>query len=209
MSTATKRAETPAARIEPPQDLDAERAVIGAILLDPPCLLLVRDKLQPEDFSRSAHGAIYAAELALADRGIFPDLITLTDELTARGILERVGGASTIARLTNAVPSSAGAPHYADQVREASERRKLLRLAASLTEDATNLASSPAAVASRIASELRKVGESASAERAFKLLPVGLPGDQAAGAQAAWLLRRRRARRSLRRPRIFEDIPCH
>jgi len=118
----------------PPHNLDAEIATLGAILLEPSAVTRVVDYVRAEDFYRSAHGNIYEAVVSLWDRGESIDLITLTDELQKNGTLERVGGAAYISSLTTAVPTSANVEYYAQIVRETSLRRRLIRLAAELTE---------------------------------------------------------------------------
>lgn len=118
----------------PPHNLDAEIATLGAILLEPSAVTRVVDYVRAEDFYRSAHGNIYEAVVSLWDRGESIDLITLTDELQKNGTLDRVGGAAYISSLTTAVPTSANVEYYAQIVRETSLRRRLIRLAAELTE---------------------------------------------------------------------------
>lgn len=118
----------------PPHNLDAEIATLGAILLEPSAVTRVVDYVRAEDFYRSAHGSIYDAVVGLWDRGESIDLITLTDELQKNGTLDRVGGAAYISSLTTAVPTSANVEYYAQIVRETSLRRRLIRLAAELTE---------------------------------------------------------------------------
>ena len=118
----------------PPQNLEAETAILGAILLDSSVLTRVQEYLRPEDFYRSANARVFEAVMRLSDRGESIDLITLTSELVAHGQLERVGGAAYISSLTTAVPTSANAEYYANIVRNTSVRRRLIRLAGELAE---------------------------------------------------------------------------
>ena len=119
----------------PPHNIDAEVATLGAILLDAAAINKVVDYVRADDFYRKAHGRIFDAIVALWDRAESIDLITLTNELQARGELERVGGAAYISSLTTAVPTSANVEYYAQIVQESSIRRRLITLAAEITEN--------------------------------------------------------------------------
>lgn len=118
----------------PPHNLEAEVATLGAILLDAPAVTRVVDYVRPGDFYRQAHGRIFESILHLWDRGESIDLITLTNELQSAGHLDRVGGASYISSLTTAVPTSANVEYYAQIVQQTSLRRRLITLAAEITE---------------------------------------------------------------------------
>jgi replicative DNA helicase len=118
----------------PPHNLEAEVATLGAILLDAPAVTRVVDYLRPGDFYRQAHGRIFESILHLWDRGESIDLITLTNELQTAGHLDRVGGAAYISSLTTAVPTSANVEYYAQIVQQTSLRRRLITLAAEITE---------------------------------------------------------------------------
>ncbi len=118
----------------PPHNIDAEVASLGSILLDAPAITRVVDYVRPDDFYRQAHGKIFEAILHLWDRGESIDLITLTAELQATGQLDRIGGAAYISSLTTAVPTSANVEYYAQIVQQTSLRRRLITLAAEVTE---------------------------------------------------------------------------
>ncbi|MFW6228049.1 MAG: replicative DNA helicase [Alkalispirochaeta sp.] len=118
----------------PPHNIEAEVATLGAVLLDPPALTRVVDYVRPEDFYRQANGRVFDAVLKLWDRGESIDLITLTNELQSEGQLERVGGAGYVSSLTTSVPTSANVEYYAQIVRQTSLRRRLITLAAEITE---------------------------------------------------------------------------
>jgi replicative DNA helicase len=107
---------------------DAEVATLGAILIDPEALPTVSHLLRVDDFYRSANQKTYEALLALFDRGQSVDLITLADELRARGTLEQCGGVASISRLTSSVPTSANIEYYARIVQAAAIRRSLNRI---------------------------------------------------------------------------------
>ena len=118
-------------RIErlPPQNVDAEEAVLGAILIDPDAIIRVATFLNPEDFYREKHGWIYDTALTLHDRREPIDLLTVCDELDRRDQLDEVGGPAFITALVNAVPTSIHAEHYARIVERTGTRRRLIEAA--------------------------------------------------------------------------------
>lgn len=109
----------------PPQDLEAERSVLGAILLDAAILSTVSGLLTGHDFYKSAHAVIYDAMEILADGGEPVDHLTLSDQLRKAGQLESVGGSSYLAELLASVSSTANIKHHCQMVREKSLRRRL------------------------------------------------------------------------------------
>ena len=111
----------------PPQNLDAEESVLGAMLLSPGAIGAVSEVLDASDFYRESHPKIYRAALALYARGEPVDAITLADELDERGELEDAGGRVRIAELARLVPAAANAGHYARIVREMATLRGLIR----------------------------------------------------------------------------------
>jgi replicative DNA helicase len=111
----------------PPQNLDAEESVLGAMMLSPGAIGAVSEVLDAADFYRDSHGTIYRAALALYARGEPVDAITLVDELEQRGELEGVGGRARVHELAALVPASANAGHYARIVREMATLRGLIR----------------------------------------------------------------------------------
>ncbi len=112
----------------PPQNLEAEESVLGAMLLSPTAIGAVTEVLDGSDFYRESHGVIYRAALALYGKGEPVDAITLSNELDERGELERVGGAAKIAELAALVPSTSNAEHYARIVKEMATLRGLVRV---------------------------------------------------------------------------------
>src|SRR5881392_1337136 len=91
----------------PPQNLEAEESVLGAMMLSPGAIGAVSEVLDAGDFYRESHAKIYRAALALYGKGEPVDAITLVDELDARGELEDIGGKIRIAELANQVPAAA------------------------------------------------------------------------------------------------------
>jgi replicative DNA helicase len=112
----------------PSHNEEAEIATLGAALIDAQSLSTLIPLVRPEDFYKGAHQRIYEGILSLFDRGQSIDLITLADELRARGTLDMCGGMAYISRLTSAVPTSANAEFYARIVQAASIRRALARV---------------------------------------------------------------------------------
>lgn len=115
----------------PPQNQDAERSVLGAMLLNPDAVGTAVEVLRddPADtFYVEAHQHIFEAILSLARDNRPVDMLTLTDALARNGALEKAGGAAYIAELTDAVPTSANVEYYAKIVLDAALRRKLISI---------------------------------------------------------------------------------
>src|ERR1700729_4303399 len=113
----------------PPHNLDAERSVLGAVLLDERHLhaLLVEEQLRPEHFYREQHGLVFAAMLELYESDRKIDHLTVAETLRQRGKLEEVGGSETIDELSGWVPSAGHAREYGRIVRDNAQMRSLLR----------------------------------------------------------------------------------
>jgi replicative DNA helicase len=110
----------------PPQNLDAEESVLGAMMLSPGAIGNVSEELDAGDFYRESHAKIYRAALGLFARGEPVDAITVADELEERGELEAAGGRLRIHELARLVPTTANAAHYARIVREMGVLRGLI-----------------------------------------------------------------------------------
>jgi len=111
----------------PPQNLDAEESVLGAMMLSPGAIGAVSEILDAGDFYRESHAKVYRAALALYARGEPVDAITLVDALEERSELEDAGGRVRIHELAALVPATANAAHYARIVREMATLRGLIR----------------------------------------------------------------------------------
>ncbi|MBA2359919.1 MAG: replicative DNA helicase [Actinobacteria bacterium] len=111
----------------PPQNLDAEESVLGAMMLSPGAIGAVSEILDAADFYRESHAKVYRAALALYARGEPVDAITLVDALEERGELEGAGGRPRLHELAALVPSTANAGHYARIVREMATLRGLIQ----------------------------------------------------------------------------------
>src|SRR6188474_659406 len=97
----------------PPQNIEAEASVLGAILLDNEAAWLVAQFLKPEHFYKAANQKIYERIMRLATERKPIDVVILRDELARDGALEAVGGKEYLRELMDAVPSAANAEHYA------------------------------------------------------------------------------------------------
>ncbi len=112
-----------------PQNISAEQATLGSILLEKDSILNCIEILQPEDFYKTAHQLIYQCALDLFEKNQAVDLITLTEELKKRKQLDEVGGASYLATLMGSVPTAANVIYYAKIVEEKAILRKLINSA--------------------------------------------------------------------------------
>lgn len=124
-----------AARV-PPHDLDAERAVIGALLVSETAVAAVAEQLTPEEFYSETHRIIYAAMMRLYSRGDRIDQITLTNELNSINEFDRVGGRAYIFQLVESVPTASNAARYAEIVRGKALLRSVIDVGSRITEDA-------------------------------------------------------------------------
>lgn len=111
---------------QPPQDVAAEQAVLGGMLLSKDAIADVLEKLRPSDFYRPAHQNIYDAILDLYARGEPADAVTVAAELDRRGLLRRVGGAPYLHTLISTVPTAANAGYYAGIIAEKALLRRLV-----------------------------------------------------------------------------------
>ena len=124
--------ETPTAL---PQNLDAERAVLGAILIDNLTLSVVTPILKESDFFLETHRRIYRALQDLSARSSAIDLVTVREELDKSGAMERAGGPAYLASLIDGIPDVFNAEHYARIVKEKSTLRRLITLGHRLTRE--------------------------------------------------------------------------
>jgi len=124
-----------AARV-PPHDLEAERAVIGAMLVSEMAVSAVAEKLAAGDFYSEVHRIIYGAMTRLYSRGEPIDQLTLTNELRSVGEFEKVGGRAYVFQIVESVPTAANAARYADIVRGKALLRDIIDVGSRITQDA-------------------------------------------------------------------------
>ena len=111
----------------PPQDIDAEESVLGAMLVSQNAIAIVSELLKPDDFYRRSNATIYRTILEMYGKGEVVDSITLTSALDNRGVLDEVGGKPQVHTLAATVPAAANARHYAQIVRDTATYRGLIR----------------------------------------------------------------------------------
>jgi replicative DNA helicase len=123
---------------ELPQSDEAERSVLGAVLVDNESLDEIVGLLRCEDFYRSAHQSIFTAMAEMSDENQPIDVLTLSDRLRSMGKLEEVGGPVYVSQLMDGIPRLVNVPFYAKIVRDRSVRRQLVRTANELVGEATS-----------------------------------------------------------------------
>jgi replicative DNA helicase len=119
----------------PPQNLEAERAVLGAILMDNETVFTVMEILDPPAFYQPSHRLIFGTMLELSERGEPIDIVTLTDRLRSAGSLDQAGGPDYIPTLADEVPTSAGVGNYAKIVKEKATLRNLIETSTAIVQD--------------------------------------------------------------------------
>lgn len=111
----------------PPQNIEAEQAVLGSMLLEDEAVGRAAELLEESAFYKDSHRKIFSALLSLYKANVPVDLVTITDELKKHNLLEEIGGASYLAILTSIVPTAANAEHYCRIVKQKSILRELIR----------------------------------------------------------------------------------
>ena len=132
-----------------PANVDAERAVLGSILLKPDVCDDVSLVVRPEDFSDEAHQLLYRNLLELHEGGKRVDVTIVLEKLRGKGDLERVGGARALADVVQAVPHAAHASHYAAIVRDKAVLRSLIDAGTEILRDAYDSSDEPRQLLSR------------------------------------------------------------
>jgi replicative DNA helicase len=120
----------------PPQNLDAERALLGALLLKPEALHDLGDLIGPDSFYAEKHRIIFEAMREIAGKGNPVDLLTISSYLTDKGILDRVGGRSYVTELIGSAPSPGNFQHYAEIVAKKFVARSLINVSSEIAESA-------------------------------------------------------------------------
>ncbi len=118
----------------PPNNLEAEMALLGSVLVDKEMMSTVAEIVRPEDFYASLHETIYSALVALTERGEPLDKVTLAEELRSRGMLDKIGGIVYLTTLMDTVPTAASAEYYAKIVREKAALRGLIHAGTQITK---------------------------------------------------------------------------
>lgn len=118
----------------PPQNVEAERSILGAILLDKDAIIKVADIITYEDFYDSRHGIVYEAMANLFEKRMPIDIVTLSEILESAGKIKQVGGSGYLAEIVNNTPSAANIAYYAQIVRDKAILRRLISAGANITE---------------------------------------------------------------------------
>jgi replicative DNA helicase len=120
----------------PPQNVEAEQSVLGALLIDKDAIVKIAEDLKPENFYREQHSEIYRCILTLYEKRVPTDVVTVTDELKRTDKYDLVGGTGYLSTLVNSVPTSAHIEHYSHLVKDRATKRALISTAAKITEEA-------------------------------------------------------------------------
>jgi replicative DNA helicase len=163
---------TPEAR-KPPQNVEAERSVLGAMLLNPDAVGLAIEILgdnRGDMFYVESHRRLYSAMVELNRRKAPIDAVTLTDQLVREGHLDAVGGASYIAELTGAVPTSANVEHYAGIVAQHDMLRRLITSCTEVVSEAYDRPENPKDLLDRAEAHILRI---AQARERNPITPIG------------------------------------
>ncbi len=118
----------------PPQNIEAEEAVLGSLLIDPDAIIKISPFLRPDDFYRVKNGWVYQVVLDLHERREPSDYLTVCDELDRRAQLEEIGGRAYLASLTTSVPTTIHVEHYAHIVERTALLRRLIGAAGQIVQ---------------------------------------------------------------------------
>ncbi len=133
MQQASKNKAAPSLKL-PPHNIEAEQAVLGGVLINNDAMNQITDILSADDFYRDANKALYEGMVQLYNQSEPIDIITLSQYLSKKDLLEKVGGTDYLASLIEAVSTSAGIAHHAQIVKDLSVRRKLINRCSVISE---------------------------------------------------------------------------
>ena len=151
---------------ERPANVDAERAVLGSILLKPDVCDDIALIVRPDDFADEAHQVLYRHLLELHDSGKRIDITIVLERLRTQGDLERVGGAPAITEILESVPHAAHASHYAHIVRDKAMLRSLIDASTDILRDAYDASDEPRELVSRAEAKIFQILEHRSSAEA-------------------------------------------
>lgn len=120
----------------PPQDLEAEQSVLGAIMIDKDAIGNIADLIDPEDFYDKKNGLIFEAMFKLWEKKAPIDMLSLSAELKKTDLIDKIGGTAYLNDLVNSVPSAAHVAHYASIVKEKKILRDLISASSTIAESA-------------------------------------------------------------------------
>ncbi len=142
-----------------PQNIEAERSVLGAILLDNHQLDAALDKVKPEDFFHDPHRRIFLQMIELGERHQAIDLVTLNDQLARKGELESVGGTAYLSSLVDGVPRVSNIEHYARIVKEKALLRSVIHTTQAIQQEALEAEEDADAILDRAESRIFELAE--------------------------------------------------
>jgi replicative DNA helicase len=142
-----------------PQNVEAERAVLGAILIDRMTLALVAHRINERDFFLDTHRRIFRAISDLDARSSAIDLVTVREELDRTGAMEKAGGAAYLASLVDGIPDIANAEHYARIIKEKAALRRLVALGQTLSREGAAAERAPEEIIGDATSEIFDIAQ--------------------------------------------------
>ncbi|MEE9394675.1 MAG: replicative DNA helicase [Planctomycetota bacterium] len=157
--TTTSTAVTEILSRKPPQNLEAERCVLGAILIDNDAVGIVSEIIRPEDVYDLDNRCIYEVVLALYEENRAVDAVVVKDRLEADGRLEGMGGVEALVAIMESVPSAANVADYAEIVRDRSQKRRLIAIANKVIEDAYGAQGEAKDLVEYVESEVFRIAE--------------------------------------------------
>ena len=155
---------------QPPMNVEAEKALLGAIILKPDVMHDIAVTVYPESFYADKHASIYKAVSEIFSQGNPIDVVSVTTKLKDMKQLERVGGAAYVTELIETVPAAGNAQYYADQVIGKSTLRELIHAADDIAEIGY---SDPESIDEALDQAEKKVFQATQAPSAQKFRPIG------------------------------------
>jgi len=149
----------------PPQSLESERALLGALLLKPDVIHDVADLVKEDSFYAEKHRIIFGAMRGLSERGEPIDLLTLSERLQDQGLIERSGGRAYLAELAAAAPAPGNYAHYADLVARKFTMRSLIDASYEITEAAFDEAQDTHAVLDDAEKKIYAIGNASATHK--------------------------------------------
>lgn len=143
----------------PPQNLDAEKSLLGAVLIDEDTLADISEHVSTIDFYEKRHGIIFGGMMRLYEKHKPVDLLTLTEELKQKKELDTIGGSAYLTELTNYVPTAAHAEAYAELVSQKAIRRRLIKASGEISELGYNEETSTEELLGKAEAELFSVSD--------------------------------------------------
>ncbi|MGE4652883.1 MAG: DnaB-like helicase N-terminal domain-containing protein, partial [Myxococcota bacterium] len=157
----------------PPHDLEAEKAVLSALLLDNDAIHRVLNDVTPEDFYHPSHAQIYQGMLSLQDENEPVDLHTLSDHLNQQKRLDAVGGVVFLSELADYEATAANVEHHARIIRDKADKRNLIRVAGEIAEAGFDSSEKAAQLLDSAESQVFELSQERS-RSTFTALDVGL-----------------------------------